>query len=137
MNLYKLTCLGMLVSAIILTGCASIVSKSRWPVTFKSDPTGAEVTISDENGKEIHRGTTPATIVLPSGAGYFASANYLVNIKLNGYQEERGVIKSSMNGWYFGNIFFGGLIGVFIVDPVTGAMWRLPADYSVNLLKSP
>ena len=27
-----------------------------------------------------------------------------------------------MNGWYIGNILFGGLIGFLIVDPLTGAM---------------
>jgi hypothetical protein len=30
-----------------------------------------------------------------------------------------------MDGWYIGNILFGGLIGILIVDPLTGAMWKL------------
>ena len=30
-----------------------------------------------------------------------------------------------MNGWYFGNILFGGLIGMIAVDPATGAMYTL------------
>ena len=30
-----------------------------------------------------------------------------------------------LNGWYIGNVVFGGLIGLLIVDPETGAMWRL------------
>ncbi len=30
-----------------------------------------------------------------------------------------------MNGWYAGNIVFGGLIGILIVDPATGAMWDI------------
>ena len=29
--------------------------------------------------------------------------------------------------------FFGGLIGFLIVDPATGAMWRLPDSYHANL----
>ena len=135
MNSYKLIQIGILASAIFLSGCASIVSKSKWPVSFKSDPSGAEVTILDENGKKIHRGTTPATIILSSGSGYFSPENYLVDIKLNGYQQDKGVIKANMNGWYFGNIVFGGLIGLLIVDPMTGAMWKLPSEYTVNLSK--
>jgi hypothetical protein len=137
MKIRKVVLMGLLASAVALTGCASIVSKSKWPVTIKSDPPGAQVTISDENGKEIHRATTPATIVLHSGAGYFSSANYLVNVKMDGYLEDKGVIKSGLNGWYVGNVVFGGLIGVFIVDPMTGAMWRLPGEYSVSLSKTP
>jgi len=34
-----------------------------------------------------------------------------------------------VNGWYFGNILLGGLIGMLIVDPATGAMYRLDSDY--------
>ena len=34
-------------------------------------------------------------------------------------------LDSSLSGWYFGNIIFGGLIGMLIVDPVTGAMYNL------------
>jgi len=31
-----------------------------------------------------------------------------------------------LDGWYIaGNLLFGGLIGYFIVDPATGAMWTL------------
>jgi hypothetical protein len=30
-----------------------------------------------------------------------------------------------MSGWYIGNILFGGLIGMLVVDPQTGAMYRL------------
>lgn len=125
----------MVISVIALTGCASIVSKSKWPVTFKSDPSGAEVVISDENGKEVNRGTTPATITLPAKRGYFASETYQVSLELNGYRENKGIIKADMNGWYFGNILFGGLIGLLVVDPLTGAMWKLPKEYSVNLSK--
>ena len=33
------------------------------------------------------------------------------------------VLETRMNGWYLGNIIFGGLIGALIVDPATGAMW--------------
>lgn len=29
-----------------------------------------------------------------------------------------------MDGWYLGNILIGGLIGMLIVDPASGAMYR-------------
>ena len=34
-------------------------------------------------------------------------------------------IDGAINGWYFGNIIFGGLIGMLAVDPATGAMYTL------------
>jgi len=121
---------------LITTGCASIVIHSDWPVTFNSNPSNAEIIISNKEGKEIQRGTTPATITLPSGNGYFSSQTYYVAVKLNGYTEQKGMLESRMNGWYVGNLLFGGLIGFLIVDPLTGAMYKLPHDYSVTLSKN-
>jgi hypothetical protein len=37
-------------------------------------------------------------------------------------------IDGAINGWYFGNILFGGLIGMLAVDPSTGAMYTLKPD---------
>jgi len=42
-------------------------------------------------------------------------------------------INSSVDGWYFGNILVGGLIGMLIVDPATGAMYNLPERVDVLL----
>jgi hypothetical protein len=130
--------LGSLCVVLVLlgTGCASIVSKSNWPITFKSDPTGAEIVITDKLGKEIQRGTTPLTITLPGSTGYFSGASYTVELKLAGYDAGKGTVSAGMNGWYFGNILFGGLIGMVFVDPATGAMFKLPEQYTVNLKKS-
>ncbi|MGA3265192.1 MAG: hypothetical protein ABSE16_00025 [Verrucomicrobiota bacterium] len=131
----KLIQIGLLASVLSLTGCASIVSKAKWPVSFKSDPPGAQLTISDENGKTVRQGVTPTTIKLASGNGYFKAQNYQVNMKLDGYKEDKGILQAGLNGWYFGNIGFGGLIGMLAVDPATGAMWRLPKEYSATLSK--
>jgi hypothetical protein len=37
-------------------------------------------------------------------------------------------LHSSVSGWYFGNVVFGGLIGMLIVDPLTGAMYNLTPE---------
>lgn len=42
-----------------------------------------------------------------------------------------------MDGWYVGNIIFGGLIGLLLVDPITGAMWKLPDTAQGNLVIDP
>ncbi|MDD5412721.1 MAG: hypothetical protein PHF31_15155 [Methylobacter sp.] len=38
-----------------------------------------------------------------------------------------------MNGWYFGNLVFGGFVGILIIDPATSAMFRLPETFSADL----
>jgi hypothetical protein len=40
----------------------------------------------------------------------------------------RYALDSSVSGWYFGNLAFGGVIGMLIVDPLTGAMYNLTPD---------
>ncbi|HCA7379988.1 TPA: hypothetical protein MX316_006554, partial [Pseudomonas aeruginosa] len=42
-------------------------------------------------------------------------------------------LKSGVSGWYWGNILIGGLIGMLIVDPATGAMYSLPDEVSGQL----
>src|SRR6476620_8315455 len=132
----KLIYLGLLAATLLITGCASIVSKSTWPVAFKSDPSGAQLTVTDESGKTVRHGVTPTTMNLPSGCGYFKAQTYYVNMKLDGYKEDKGLLQTDLNGWYFGNIAFGGLIGMLAVDPVTGAMWSLSNEYSTKLIKT-
>ena len=41
-------------------------------------------------------------------------------------------IQGKLDGWYFGNLLFGGLIGMVIVDPITGAMYRLEKSYILD-----
>lgn len=116
---------------LILTGllafssCASIVSKSRYPVAISSVPNGATISITDRRGKEVYTGVTPAAVVLKSGAGYFQRQIYTVKFSKNGYSEKAMTLEADLNGWYFGNLVFGGFIGLLIVDPATGAMYRI------------
>ncbi|MEI7504401.1 MAG: hypothetical protein WCJ61_14070 [Paludibacter sp.] len=113
----------------IFTSCASIVSSGSWPLTVKSNPVGAKLEISNRHGISIFNGQTPATILLKSGSGYFTSESYVVKLTLDGYAEKTIPVNCTLNGWYLGNIIFGGLIGILIVDPATGAMYRLETNY--------
>ena len=47
------------------------------------------------------------------------------------------ILESEVDSWYFGNILFGGLIGMLIIDPATGAMWKLPENVSTDLSPIP
>ena len=115
----------LLVFSFLLSNCATIVSKSSYPVSIATTPSGAQVSITDKKGKEIFKGTSPATIKLKAGAGYFSRAEYQVRMSAPGYDEKILPITFKLNGWYFGNLLIGGVIGMLIIDPASGAMWRI------------
>ncbi|MGB8193674.1 MAG: hypothetical protein WCF67_17210 [Chitinophagaceae bacterium] len=109
----------------LCASCASIVSKSVYNVKLNSSPEEAQVQVFDRKGREVFNGNTPTQVNLRSGSGYFKRAEYTIKYTKPGYLTKEVTISSDINGWYFGNIVFGGLIGFLIVDPATGAMYRL------------
>jgi len=113
------------IALFVLGSCASIVSKSSWPVDVGSSPAGATVTITNQNGAVVYKGVTPGKVSLKSGAGFFKKASYTVKFELEGYNPLEVPLTCKLNGWYFGNLLFGGVIGLLIVDPATGAMYKL------------
>ena len=116
----------LLASAIgLCNGCASILSKSSGSVTITSIPSGAEVTIKDKHGRQVQKVVTPSTLNLRYGAGYFSSAQYTFQFEKEGYVPYTKIERAGFNGWYFGNFLFGGPLGLLVVDPATGAMWKL------------
>ena len=123
----------LLALAPLCAGCASILSKSSYPVTIDSAPRNASFVILDGDGAELHSGTTPETIALDSDEGFFNGADYTVIFREAGYQECVTPLSAKLDPWYVGNILFGGLIGVLIVDPLTGAMWKLDDELLVEL----
>lgn len=133
-NLYSFSFL--VIVSIIFFSCATILSKSSYPVSINVNPSGANISITDKKGKEVFKGPSPSTVTLKSGAGFFVKAEYQVKIFANGYNEIIVPINYKLNGWYFGNLLLGGVIGMLIVDPATGAMWKLDTPpISVTLSK--
>jgi len=119
----------LIASVFLLSGCASIVTKSTYPVSINSNPTNAKISITDKVGKEIYLGNTPATVKLKAGAGFFSKAEYQVKFSSPGYDDKIVPVTFKLDGWYFGNILLGGLVGMLIVDPATGAMWKIETEF--------
>jgi|SRR5690606_33906794 hypothetical protein len=120
----KLTAL-TLTAAFLTSGCATIFGRSSYPVSINTNPAGAQISITDKKGTEVFKGISPATVKLKSSAGYFKKAEYQVKLNAPGHLEQVVPINYKLNGWYFGNILLGGLIGMLIVDPASGAMYKL------------
>ncbi len=116
------------------TGCASIVSKSKYPVLINTEPSAAKIEVKDQDGVVRFAGTSPATALLDSGNGYFTRARYTITASKEGYNPSMLPLNTSLNGWYWGNILFGGLIGLFVVDPMTGAMYEVDSSVATMSL---
>jgi len=131
---FRKACAGMaIVLAFAVSGCASIVSDSKPKVGLYSMPTKANYVIKDSKGGVVMKGVTPGAAILETSRGYFKSESYTVTFQKDGYAETTVPLKSTVSGWYWGNLLIGGLIGMLIVDPLTGAMYTLPEDATGNL----
>jgi hypothetical protein len=117
------------VLCLSLTSCASIFSGGPKKVTINTTPPGAKVTIYDKYGKVVSTKQSPAVVPLDRSTGYFAGQEYRIVIEKPGYKPTEVRVSATINGWYFGNLLIGGLIGMVIVDPLTGAMFTLSPDH--------
>lgn len=120
----------MVMALVGLSGCATIVDEPNQLIPISSSPSGARVLITDETGHEVYDGTTPASVTLDKSDGsYWGGKDYVVEISKEGYETQTIPIESGPNGWYIaGNFVFGGLIGWFIVDPLSGDMYTLSPE---------
>ena len=83
---------------------------------ISSTPSGANVIVNN-----VDRGTTPVTTKLGR------KDNHTIKLELSGFHPYELVITRSVSGWVWGNIFFGGLIGLAI-DAGTGGMYKLSEE---------
>jgi hypothetical protein len=102
-------------------------------VSITSQPNGASVVVKNSQGKEVFSGVTPTSVTLSSKKAYFKGESYTLEFSKDGFNATTYELNPSMNGWYLGNIVFGGLIGMLIVDPMTGAMYKLDESVNVSL----
>jgi hypothetical protein len=113
------------VSCLVLSGCATIVHGGPRPISVASTPPGAKVTIYDRNNTLVETNTTPFVAQLPTKYSYFKGQEYRLVFELAAHAPAEVKLEASLSGWYFGNIVFGGVVGMLIVDPITGAMYNL------------
>lgn len=111
------------ITAISLSSCASIVSKSDYSVIINSEQKNIGFKVKDSYDRTISEGTTPEIVRLKAGDGYFTKARY--NIE---YLNKNYPLDAKVDGWYWGNFLFGGILGLFIVDPLTGSMYKMPEE---------
>ncbi|GAA5318044.1 MAG: hypothetical protein Aseana_01070 [Candidatus Pelagadaptatus aseana] len=119
------------IAVINLTACASIVSDDKYSVNITGSE-GIRYKIKNKHGVNVASGITPNMVVLSASDGYFDGAEYTIEYKSD-CDVQVSSIDSSVDGWYWGNIIFGGILGMLIVDPATGAMFELPESVSSQI----
>jgi hypothetical protein len=111
-----------------LSGCATIVHGGPRAISVASTPPGAKVSIYDRTNVLVEMNTTPFVARLITKYGYFRAQHYRLVFEMPGHATAEVNLTSSVSGWYFGNLIFGGVIGMLIVDPLTGSMYNLSPE---------
>lgn len=110
------------IAVLGLSGCGTIINGSSQLINVSSNPSGASISVDG-----IRNAQTPAYISLARKSGH------ALEITLDGYQPFQMQIQRGTSGWVWGNIVFGGLIGL-VVDASTGGMYKLtPEQISAQL----
>ncbi len=120
-----------LITWLGLASCATMVQGTTQELQFKSSPDDAIVTltkkvIDDEfedkwHGESRVLGKTPLTIEVKRDEDHF------VTFTKEGFKPETVNLTTEVEGWFWGNIFFGGIIGS-AVDGLSGALHEYSPD---------
>ena len=124
----RIACCLMSSLAVVVTGCATLTKGTSQTVTVNTDPTGATCTMTRDDKPVAVVSLTPGSIPVEKANGSIA-----ILCKKQGYLDAVGQLASEFQPMTFGNILFGGLVGV-VVDAASGAMHRYPETVTITLI---
>lgn len=106
MNIKRI--LALIAIAFTFSGCSTMMNSDIVEVPVKTTPSGATLVL---NGNHY---ISPAVVLVPRGEGDFN-----LHIEKKGFQSVDILLKESLDGWFWGNFIFGGVVG-FAVDFISG-----------------
>lgn len=104
------------VASGVIAGCATIMHGRSQEIAVASQPTGAKITIDS-----TVVGVTPVTVRLAR------KRVHTIVIALEGYQPFAITTIRHTSGWVWGNVVFGGLIGL-AVDAIGGGLYAISPE---------
>lgn len=114
--------ISILLLATMFSGCASIMHGGGDQVVgIATNPVGATIII------EGQRYTSPAKVNLKR------NQNYIGTVEMDGYETASFTVTKKISGWVWGNIVFGGLVGLVIDLAIGGAHNLNPDNVTVDL----
>tara|TARA_B110001454_G_C12618692_1_gene391910 strand:+ start:346 stop:852 length:507 start_codon:yes stop_codon:yes gene_type:complete len=112
----------IIVSTLLMTGCATIFTGTSDDIYINSNPSGAEIMIG---GLKV--GKTPATLTIKR-PGFNDKE---VVLKLDGYERRTFILKKSFNSVAILNL--AGILG-WAIDFATGSIYKYePKSYEIDL----
>ncbi|MDB2614384.1 PEGA domain-containing protein, partial [Chlamydiales bacterium] len=103
-------------SLTLLTSCATIMNGPNQSIRIGSNPQDALVYVD-----QYYMGQTPLVVQMTR------SDNHFVRIELDGFCPYEATFSKKISAWIFGNIIFGGFIGL-AVDTISGGIYVLTPD---------
>lgn len=114
--------------ALTMSGCATITKGGSQSITINTNPSGASCTLSREGNTIGVVNPTPGTVNIEKDKDTIS-----VVCKKDGFCDEGGTIDAEFQGMTWGNIIFGGLIGL-AVDAGSGALHKYQSILSLTLI---
>jgi hypothetical protein len=108
---------------VLSSGCATLVNGTHAELRIRSQLSDAHFELRDYEGHEVASGVTPAVVNVSRSRGPYRAAQYDLRVTKDGYFPIRTRIQSRLDNWFW--IDWITLLGGFIVDPLTGAMWNI------------
>ena len=118
---------------VLFSGCAAITTGSTQPLSVTAKQAGTNVVGAAcelTNGKGTYYVTTPGTVTVKR-----SYSDMVVVCKKDALPDANMTVKSSVKAMAFGNILFGGVVGV-IVDTSTGAAYDYPPSFDLEMGKT-
>jgi hypothetical protein len=110
---------------VAVSGCATLVSDDHQSIVITSDPVGATCEVRQGGVLVGTVATTPGTILVGKSRHDIA-----IDCTRPGYYPGAAVLEPHFQGWTFGNILYGGSVGL-LVDTSSGAINEYPHWVSV------
>jgi len=118
------SCVTAISFVFLVIGCCTIISGRNQSLPVVSNPSGAKVIV---NGVQQQ---SPCTLVLDR-----KQLLYQVRVEKEGYEPVEITLRKGVNGWVWGNLLFGGIIGL-IIDLCTGSVNKFtPTELEVSLVQ--
>jgi hypothetical protein len=106
----------LLMVCTTLVSCGTIVSGPSW-LSVETSPSNVKIRIEGlQNGEKFTK-ITPLRVQLNK------NSDYKLVVETPNYKSEEVIIRRSIDGWFWGNILIGGILGMGI-DYLSGNMWN-------------
>lgn len=117
----------VLMASTLLGGCATLTTSASQTVTLTTEPPGAACTFKREGEVIGIVNPTPGSLSVKK-----SHADIDVNCVKEGFLDAVGRVGSKFQAMTFGNILFGGIIGI-VVDAASGATAEYEANVAIRM----